>query len=248
MAHCPGGVGRTRCSLFLPTELSLQSFYEQVTTEQLTCAMKGMLKECGETYKKGDDWGRFAVSSGSQGLQRTAFGDACGVCWKAYTKGKFNLMNKDFAEFAQRCRTDASMKGQFIGVMRILNDDDEKQFTEGEVLRGEDTGIRVLQNKIAVTPDEFTARFARDPGDLGLKQRDCVRPNGTKFKGIIMIDDGSWPTGVGVKYEYFRSLKVSMQECKMERASHTRAESLKELFLQQTSPAVRASVSQREQN
>ena len=58
---------------------------------------------------------------------------------------------------------------------------------------------------------EFKLRFGQSPQDIGLKLRDLVFPsmNNTKFKGILVKDDGSMGA-LGVDYEF--AMKLTLQD------------------------------------
>ena len=56
-----------------------------------------------------------------------------------------------------------------------------------------------------LTPEEFLRRFKLSPKQMGLQLRELHRPDGSKYKGVLIVDDGSLE-GVGQSYMFYEEV------------------------------------------
>ena len=162
----------------------------------VTCARDS----CGATPATATFWSQYEmVKFKGQVVRRPTF-PACGPCYVTFLSSHA-AAGKTWEEVATLCNEDPVEDEQFsLLVMRRTKPDecDPVAYRRSEITRGLDCGVRSSISRIGVALWRFERRFQYPPAELDITERAILAPNMTRFKGVVLVDDGLWGQRDGI--------------------------------------------------
>jgi len=149
-------------------------------------------------------WGCYEVQQfKGMKVSRVAVGDGCGPCHVTWMCAHSKKMSWD--EFVAKCNAEPAFD-LFVKVER------DRRFeptvgpvdhARSDLTRSLEGGVRAIVRRLAVTPAVFEKRYGEPASDLGYKEKSILIPGFTRFKAIVVVDDGMWQRGDTVDLEYY---------------------------------------------